>query len=65
MHILINSIWKGWLEKEKSIDIIYYQDYNVSEYRIVTLWGFTYMCFWIACLRSFEEFFVYKELVLC
>ena len=25
------------LEKEKSIDIIYYQDYNVSEYRIVTL----------------------------
>ena len=44
MHILINSIWegwlekeKGWLEKEKSIDIIYYQDYNVSEYRIVTL----------------------------
>lgn len=29
MHILINSIWKGWLEKEKSIDIIYYQDYNV------------------------------------
>lgn len=37
MHILINSIWKGWLEKEKSIDIIYYQDYNISEYRIVTL----------------------------
>ena len=28
MHILINSIWEGWLEKEKSIDIIYYQDYN-------------------------------------
>lgn len=37
MHILINSIWEGWLEKEKSIDIIYYQDYNASEYRIVTL----------------------------
>lgn len=37
MHILINSIWEGWLEKEKSIDIIYYQDYNVSGYRIVTL----------------------------
>ena len=37
MHILINSIWEGWLEKEKSIDIIYYQDYNVNEYRIVTL----------------------------
>lgn len=37
IHILINSIWKGWLEKEKSIDIIYYQDYNISEYRIVTL----------------------------
>ena len=37
IHILINSIWQGWLEKEKSIDIIYYQDYKVSEYRIVTL----------------------------
>lgn len=35
--LFIDSIWKGWLEKEKSIDIIYYQDYNVSEYRIVTL----------------------------